>query len=166
MIFLPMFAVFFGIIDVSMAIFLQSTFTHATREGARFAITFTNNYGGTSCTTSQATCIAQVVQDNAAGFLGGTKSNLITVNYYTSQDLSNPVMSCNSGTCTLRQALPTGISYANQPGNVVEVTVNNYPWNWLFPIKGYSAGTGINLNAASADVLGGLAVGTTVPPNP
>jgi hypothetical protein len=49
---------------------------------------------------------------------------------------------------------------------VVEVVVAGYPWNWLVPLHGYSAGTGITLGGASVDVLGGLAVGTTSPPTP
>jgi len=58
----------------------------------------------------------------------------------------------------------TVVNYANSPGKVVPVVIAGYPWNWLVPVPGYSAGLGITLQAVSLDVLGGLLVGTTVPP--
>ncbi len=167
-----MMALFFGIIDFSFVVYLQSTFTHAAREAARFAITFRSTYGTKNCDSSQAACIIQVAQDNASGFLSGANASYIAVNYYTANDLANPVMKCTSGGCTqtgaLPQALPSGktVSFANQPGNLIEVVVNNYPWNWLVPIAGFSPGAGLKLSAAASDVLGGLAVGALVPPNP
>jgi Flp pilus assembly protein TadG len=177
LIFLPMMAMFLGIIDVSLAVYIQSTLTSATREGTRWAITFQNTYNGTSCTTSQATCIEQVVQNYAVGVPGGLASSYITVNYYTAADLNNPVMSCNSGTCTQNGSGTNGslgitlsngtvVNYDNQPGNVVEVVVANYPWNWLMPMPNFTAGKSVTLGAASIDVLGALAVGVSAPPNP
>jgi Flp pilus assembly protein TadG len=177
LIFLPMMAMFLGIVDVSLAVYIQSTLTSATREGTRWAITFQSSYNGTSC-TSQATCIEQVVQNYAVGVPGGLASSYITVNYYTANDLTNPVEACNQGTCstavctvstcTLPQTLSNGtvVSYANQPGNVVEVVVASYPWNWLMPLPGFQAGTSVTLGASSIDVLGALAVGSTTPPSP
>jgi len=178
LIFLPMMAMFFGIVDISLGVWIQSTLTTATREGARFAVTFSSTYNGSSCAASQATCITQVVEDNASGFLSGSKSSYITVNYYTANDLTNPAAACNAGTClanpngvttaSMPQTLTNGtvVSYVNQPGNIVEVVVSGYPWNWLVPLRGYSAGTGITLGAESMDVLGALAVGVTTPPSP
>jgi Flp pilus assembly protein TadG len=175
LVFIPMLAMFFGIVDVSMVVFLQNTLMNATREGTRFAITFNPTYNSTDCTTSQATCITAAVQTNAFGFLAGNNSNLITVNYYTANNLTTPIESCNAGTCTQNGTLPqtlsngTVVNYVNQPGNIVEVVVANYPWNWIFPVSatGFSlTSNSINLSASSMNVLGGLAVGTTVPPNP
>jgi Flp pilus assembly protein TadG len=175
LIFLPMLAFFFGIVDVSLGIFVQSTLTTATREGTRFAITYSSTYNGTSCVASQSTCIDDVVQYNAIGLPAGLNTSYITVNYYTANDLANPVMACNSGTCStavctvatcqLPQTLSNGtiVTYANEPGNIVEVVIAGYPWNWLVPMPGFSAGTGVTLGARSVDVLGGLAVGTTAP---
>jgi len=181
LIYMPMLAMFFGVIDVSMIIFLQSTFTSSTRLAARFAITYSSSYGSMSCTASQAACITQVTEDNAVGFLSGSKSSYITVNYYTANDLTNPAESCNQGTCVVNpngvstasmpQTLANGIvvNYVNQPGNVIQVEVVNYPWNWLLPIsaKGYALTNAVtNLTASSMDVLGGLQPGQTGPPNP
>ncbi len=190
--FLPMMAMFFGVIDVCYAVSIQSLLSQAVRAGSRFAITFSSSYNGTSCSSSQATCIAQVVQDNAVGFLAGTKVNNVVVNYYVANTLTTPVMTCNAGTCTATgtPTLPytytatttTGttsvtINYANQPGNVVEVTIPAFPMLWMVPINGFSAGSqvtdsngkkglGLTLTASAADVLGGLQVGTSIPPNP
>jgi Flp pilus assembly protein TadG len=175
LVFIPMLAMFFGIVDVSMVVFLQNTLMHATREGTRFGITFSSSYNGNSCATSEAACITSVVQTNAFGFLAGTKANLITVNYYTANDLTNPIETCNAGTCTQNGTLPqtlsngTVVNYVNQPGNIVEVVVANYPWTWIFPVSatGFAlTSNSVNLGASSMNVLGGLAVGTTVPPNP
>jgi Flp pilus assembly protein TadG len=178
LIFLPMMAMFLGIVDVSLAVYIQSTLTSASREGTRFAITYQTSYNGNSCASSQATCIESVVQNYAVGVPGGLSSSYITVNYYTANDLSHPVEACNSGTCStsvctvstcvLPQTLSNGtvVSYANQPGNVVQVVVADYPWNWLMPLPGFTAGKSVTLGANSLDVLGALAVGTSVPPSP
>ncbi len=175
LVFIPMCVMFFGILDVSMVVFLQNTLMNAAQEGTRFAITFTSTYNGNSCAASQAACTAAVVQNNSFGFLNSSNASLITVNYYTANNLTTPIESCNAGVCTqngtLPQTLTNGVvvNYVNQPGNVVEVVVTNFPWNWIFPVSatGYSlTAKSVNLNASSVNVLGGLAVGTTVPPNP
>jgi Flp pilus assembly protein TadG len=189
--FLPMMAMFFGIIDVCYAVSIQSLFSQAVRAGSRFAITYSGTYNGNTC-TSQAVCIAQVVQDNAVGFLAGTKSNSVVVNYYISNNLTTPVMTCNAGTCTAAGspvlpytytvATTTGttsitITYPNQPGNIVEVSIPSFPLLWMVPMTGFSAGSqvtdlsgnkglGLTLSASAADVLGGLQQGTSIPPTP
>ena len=170
----PMLVIFFGILDVAMVVFVQNTLMNATREAARFAMTFSPSYNATSCTASQAACISQVAQTNAFGFLGGANANSIIVNYYTANDLTNPVMVCHpscSLTGVLPQTLSNGkvVSYANQPGNIVEVVVQNYTWNWMFPVSPTNyrlTATSVNLTASAVDILGGLPVGMTVPPNP
>jgi Flp pilus assembly protein TadG len=199
--FLPMMAMFFGIIDVCYAVSIQSLLSQAVRAGTRFGITFTGTYNGTDCganpgSGSQSVCIAQVVQDNAVGFLAGKKGNYVTVNYYAPNDLTKVITSCNAGNCTpaaftpftfvattmngTNQTIP--VNYPNQPGNLVEVTIPNFPLLWMVPITGtsgytYSAGSqvtdingtkglGLTLSATAADVLGGLTQGTTIPPNP
>lgn len=190
--FLPMMAMFFGIIDVCYAVSIQSLFSQAVRAGSRFAVTYSANYGATSCASSQAACVAKVVQDNAVGFLAGAKINSLVVNYYISNNLTTPVMTCTPTTCTATGtpvlpytytvATTTGttsmtINYANQPGNIVEVSIPSYPMLWMVPVKGFSAGSqvtdfsgtkglGLTLSASAADVLGGLQVGTNIPPAP
>jgi Flp pilus assembly protein TadG len=216
MCFLPMMAMFFGIIDVCFALSIQSLFSQAVRAGARWAITYSGTYNGTQCgqvqsdgtlgSGSQAACITKVVQDNAVGFLAGAKSNYVVVKYYIPNNLSTPIDTCNAGTCTLAASpvLPnytysvttvsgntTGtttvtINYPNQPGNVIEVSIPAYPLLWMVPITGYGGfgttgytagssvtdtysgktGSGLTLGAYADDVLGGLTVGTSIPPAP
>ncbi len=205
--FLPMMAMFFGIIDVCYAVSIQSLLSQAARAGSRWAITYQTTYNGNTC-ASQAACIAQVVQDNAVGFLAGTKANYVFVNYYItgplpsgSSGLTTPVLTCNNGACTIPSGSPPlagtpytytavtnsgsatiTVSYANQPGNVVEVTMPSFPLFWMVPIVGttgynYTAGSqvtdingktglGLTLSASAVDVLGGLAQGTSIPPLP
>ena len=55
--------------------------------------------------------IAQVVQDNAVGFLAGTKSNYVFVNYYIPNNLTTPAMVCSAGTCTQNSAITFPYSY-------------------------------------------------------
>jgi len=186
---LPMFAMFFGIIDVCYAVSIQSLLSQAVRAGSRWAVTYQSTYNSTTC-SSQATCITQVVVDNAVGFLSAN-SSYIVVNYYVPPNLSTPVMSCSAGTCTASTvvtlpytySVTTGtstttvtISYANQPGNIVEVDIPAYPLLWMVPIKGYTAGSqvtnssgqtglGLSLSADAMDVLGNLPQGLT-PPSP
>ncbi len=185
-----MMAMFFGVIDVCFAVSIQSLLSQAVRAGSRWAITYQSTYDGATC-TSQAACIAQVVVDNAVGFLG-TNSQYITVNYYIPPNLTTPVETCTAGTCTpsstvtlpYTYSVTTGssttsvtITYPNQPGNIVEVSVPAYPLLWMVPINGFSAGTqvtnssghtglGLSLSAYADDVLGGLAQGTVIPPSP
>ena len=70
----------FGIVDISLATFIQSTLTTATREGSRFAITFSSAYMGTSCAASQAACDVLAVQYNAVGLPLALNTSSITVN--------------------------------------------------------------------------------------
>ena len=180
-----MLALFLGLIDISFGIYIQSTLTSATRAAARAAVTFPSTIDGNSCSGSQATCIIQVVQDNAVG-VPNLNTSYITISYFTAANLSTPVASCNSaGTCTYNSVCGTNgtsacsngslgiklasgvtVNYTNQPGNVVQVKVSGYPWNWMAPMPGYYAGTGLTMNALSVDVLGGLAPGVGTPPNP
>ncbi len=81
LVFLPMFAMFMGIVDFGFLFFLQNSFQNAAREGVRFAVTYSSSYSGASCASSQFTCITQVVQNNSFGFLSGAKSSYIIVNY-------------------------------------------------------------------------------------
>jgi Flp pilus assembly protein TadG len=163
LILLPLCALLFGLLDVVMVIFLQSTFQNAVRQGVRFAVTFSPTYGATSCTT-QTVCITQAVQDASAGFLGGTAgAAYIHVDYYTPANLNTPVTAAN---LPLTLASGTVVNYVNQTGNVVEVRVTGYPWVWMAPIQGFTTGTGLTLSAAASDVLQGYAVGNTAPPTP
>ncbi len=171
--FFPYFAIIFGIADVSMAIFINGLFQSATREGCRFAITYNLTYKGTTY-TSQTAVIRAVVEDSSIGFLNTTNGpTYIQVNYYFPDALSTPattaqlphnVQDSNGNTISV-------VSSLNQTGNVIEVRVQSFPWNWMVPLPHFTAGTvlpsghlGLSMSESSLDVLQGLPIGTTTYP--
>jgi Flp pilus assembly protein TadG len=165
-------ALMLGIMDFSFSIFMQSSFQNATREAVRFGITYNLVYNGTTY-TSQTAAMTAVAQNNSFGFLstaltlpdGTTGASKIEVNYYFPDNLSAPATSS-----ALPHTTTTTPSYIitnlNQTGNVIEVRVNNYPWNWMVPLPNFMPGKGITLSASSLDVLEGLPVGTFTYPSP
>ena len=160
--FLPFFALIFGIMDFSLAIFVNNTLQDAAREGVRYAITYNTTVNGTSY-SSQTQAVQAVVESGSMGFL--TSSNgttYIKVNYYLPNNLSTPAKPSD---------LPTTVNgvyiqYLNQTGNVVEVQINNFPWNWMVPLPHFMPGTQITLSSSSLDVMEGLPVGTFIYPSP
>ncbi|MBM3811380.1 MAG: pilus assembly protein [Acidimicrobiia bacterium] len=161
--FLPLMALFFGLMDFSLVIFLQSTFQSAVNAGVRFAVTFTPHYKGMPCAT-QTGCIRKVVQDNAAGFLTNPDvAEKILVRYYTPDNLDTPVTQAD-----LPRTMPDGniVNFVNQTGNVIEVQVKDFPRKWMLPLPSYTPGSGVSLTATTSDVLQGLPIGMLVPPAP
>jgi Flp pilus assembly protein TadG len=139
---LPTFALITAFFDVSFALFSWSTIQNAVREGCRYAITFQ-----TSGTNGQDTSIAGVVAANSMGLLPSS-SSLIQVNYFTIQAPTTPI------------AAPNG----NVPGNIVEVSIQGYPLNWMIPLSGTLYGpfrptSPAAVNVYSSDVLGGYPAG-------
>ncbi|MCX6623575.1 MAG: pilus assembly protein [Acidobacteria bacterium] len=145
---LPTFALVLGTIDYGMALFLKSTFQNAVREGVRYAVTYQTQGG--NC---QDNSIRLVVQTYALGFLGNTttpNTTGISVKYFNPANLSAEVLG------------PTG----NFPGNIVEVSINNYQWKWISILSGtYTLrdATPMSIIAYSSDRLGGLPGGTLPP---
>jgi Flp pilus assembly protein TadG len=112
LILLPLLGITFLMLNVSLAIFLRSTFQHAVREGVRYAITGQNSPG-----PCQDDSVKAFVQANAIGFLNGTNgANTLHVHFI------NPV----NGSVT-----------NNAGGNIVEVSVEGYqfspwaPYTWM-----------------------------------
>lgn len=89
--------------------------------------------------------IKSIVQRNAGGFLNGAEGlERIQVKYYsptTFQEVIGP--------------------NANAGGNIVEVAVTGYRWNWIAPI--WRAAGNINVGAISADRLEMLPRGVARP---
>jgi hypothetical protein len=167
--FFPYFALIFGILDFSMAIFINGAFQAATREGVRFGITYSLAYNGTTY-TSQTLAIQAVVEANSVGFLSATNGpTYIVVNYYLPNNLS---------TVATQASLPqtvngVNITNINQTGNVMEVRIQNFPWAWMVPLPHYTPGStlasgklGITMTETSLDVMQGLPVGTFAYPSP
>ncbi len=167
---LPLFALFFGISDIALAIFLKSMLQSAVRDGVRFGITFQTSLNGTSCGT-QTNCIKLVVQGAALGFLAGTTGgNYIAVRYFQPTDLTIPLTSADCGTGkTIKNDTNSparALLYMNQTGNLMEVSVTNFPWNWMVPLPNFMPGTQLKFNTAASDVLQGYPVGAAAPPTP
>jgi len=160
--FLPFFALIFGILDFSLAIFINNTLQDAAREGVRYAITYNTTYKGTSY-ASQTQAVQAVVESLSMGFLTGSNGpTYIKVNYYLPNNLSTPAT--NAGLPVTVNGVY--IQYLNQTGNVVEVQIKNFPWNWMVPLGGYMPGQGLTMSATASDVLQGYPVGSFAPPTP
>lgn len=102
---LPLLGLTFLLVDISMAIFLRGTFQQAVREGVRYGITGANDVG-----PCQDDSVKAVVKKYSLGFLNGTAASTMHVHFMS------PV---------------TGGLTDNQPGNIIEVTVEGYkfvPW--------------------------------------
>ncbi len=163
--FLPLMALALGIMDFSFSIFMQSSFQNATREAVRFGITYNLTYNGTTY-GSQTAAMDAVAQNNSFGFLSGaltlsdgsTANTKLQVNYYFPDNLSTPatVSQLPYTTTTTPSYVITAL---NQTGNVLEVRVNQYPWNWMVPLPNFMPGKSINVSASSLDVMEGLPVG-------
>jgi hypothetical protein len=130
LVFLPLFALIFAIVDFSLPIFLRSLLTHAVTEGSRYGITYRTEAG-----MGHTASIKAVVTRNAAGFLNGAANqSRIEVKYY------NPI--------TFAEV--TGPN-SNVGGNIVEVTIRNYPWAWIAPL--WRTNSPLNLTVVSTDRL-------------
>ncbi|MCU1237326.1 MAG: TadE family protein [Candidatus Solibacter sp.] len=110
LIIVPLFGILFLLLDLSMVIFLRSTFQHAVREGVRYAITGANDTG-----PCQDDSIKAVVKKNALGFLNSTTTSAqIHVHF------QNPV---------------TGAVSNNDHGNIVQVSVEGYQFKAIAPYQ-------------------------------
>lgn len=133
----PLFALIFAIVDFGLAIFVRSTLQHAVREGARYAITYQLQTG-----MSHDESIKSVVQTNAMGFLNGD-DNLakIHIRYYDPSTFAE---------------VP-----ANAPGNLVEVSVEDFTWGWLSPLLRNPVA--LQIVTRASDRMEGLPGGTSPP---
>jgi hypothetical protein len=144
--------------DVSFVLFSWSTIQNAVREGCRYAITFQvapPTGASWTCNGTQDNCIENDVVANAMGLVT-VAGGLINVNFYA------------EATPTTAIAAPNG----NVPGNIVVVSILNYPLNWMVPLSGTGGGGMLNsstpyrssspttVNVYAADVLGGYPAGT------
>ncbi len=140
----PLFGLLFGIIDFAFAVFVRSTMEHAVREGARYAVTWNVKAG-----LCQEASIKQVVSGASLGLLSGANAAKIKVRFY------NPEADLVTG------EFAEITSGGNSPGNIVEVSVENYLHNWMVPL--YWGKDPLKIQVRSADRLEGLAAGTSPP---
>lgn len=134
----PLFALIFAIVDFGLAIFVRSTLQHATREGVRYAVTYQTMDG-----MGHDDSIKNIVQYNAMGFLSGEGGeDLIAIRYF------DPI--------TLQEV------GANNPGNLIEVSVEDYSFGFLAPLLRSAAP--LSMTTRSSDRMEGLPGGSAPPP--
>jgi hypothetical protein len=110
LIIVPLFGMIFLLLDLSMVIFLRSTFQHAVREGVRYGITGANDTG-----PCQDDSIKAIVKQRALGFLNST---------------------ANSAKIHVRFTSPVDGSLTdNGPGNIIQVSVEGYQFTPLAPFQ-------------------------------
>jgi hypothetical protein len=137
LIFVPTFAILFGILDFSIAIFLRSTLQHACREGVRYAVTYQTISG-----SGHDASIQSVVQANAMGFLAGESGReKIRIRYYTPDTYEETSL--------------------NAPNNVVEVSIEDFEWGWIAPLM--RSATPLRMGARATDRMEGLPGGSQPP---
>ena len=146
MVLLPLLSILFVLIDISWAIFAKSTIMYAVRTSVRKGITIT----GTQATAAGETLTQMVkdsVQANAMGFLSGTAGRgFIQVHYFVQDSTSSTGLTDVS-------TLSTG----NAPGNLMQVSVTNFPLPGLVPRIYYwitaADKSASSLSAVSADLI-------------
>jgi Flp pilus assembly protein TadG len=131
LIFLPLMALFFALVDFPFAIFIQNTIRNAVREGVRFAISQQTGAGG------QDAAVKTVVENNSLGFISdagitaGTET--FTIAYFDGSTL----------------AAANGVG-SNGQGNICVVSASVQS-KWMAPVW---RGTGVlTFSAASSDVM-------------
>jgi Flp pilus assembly protein TadG len=122
---LPLLAMVTVLVDTSWAVFAKSTLQRAVRIGVRSGITLTSSQLATgACLTDT---VKGVVQSNSMGLLGsGTGASgyaLIKVHYF------QPPATGSTSAATDVSANSDG----DQPGNIIQVSVQNYSLNPLLP---------------------------------
>jgi Flp pilus assembly protein TadG len=154
---MPTFAIIGGFIDIGMALFTWNTLQNAVREGSRYAITYQvdgSNHQVTSIKNRVATWAMGMV-DATKDSTSGTNIPYVDVNFYTKPTVANP-----------NGSLLPATGNANAPGNIVEVSIKNYPYALMAPFSGAlsavtaqnfwaTPGSSIRVQVYSADVLDG-----------
>jgi len=169
-VFLPFFALIFGIMDFSMVLFITGLFQDAARDASRYVSEYNMTYNGTTY-TSQTSVAKAIMYAETLGFItsaNDTANDYVHVNYYFPNDLTTPATCATACayTWTDSNGNSATVNYENQPGDVVEIRVVGFSWNWMAPLPNYMPGTGLTLSADAVDVLQGLPSTMSTPPTP
>jgi Flp pilus assembly protein TadG len=151
---MPTFALIFAFFDYGLMLFRWSTLQNAVREGARYAITYRREAG-----LNHDASIKKRVKQYAMNMV--TDDSKIFIDYFRYDSTINDYV---------RITGPAAAT-ANQPGNVVEVSVRGMSYAWLAPLSGnffsasaYRQRTPLTLNIYSSDVMNGYPAGVTSVP--
>ena len=141
---LPTMALITAFFDIAFAMFSWATIQNAVSEGCRYAITFQTMSGD-----GQDLSIKTTVANDSMGLLT-VAGGLIHVDYYTQAAPTTSI------------ATPNG----NVPGNIVIVSVQSYPLNWMVPLSGtfgspFRSTSPATVNVYAASVLGAYPAGVS-----
>jgi hypothetical protein len=131
---LPLLAVMFAVLDLSMAIFVKNTVQFAVCQGVRYAVTSQTMSG-----MGQDASIKRVVSVNTLGLLDALSPdhngmNRISITYYDPVSLSQ-----------------LGGAGSNLGGNIVVVSASGLSWAWMVPLLRSSAP--LTFSVSSADIM-------------
>ncbi len=131
---LPLLAILFAVLDLSMALFAKNTVQFAVCQGVRYAITSRTMTG-----MGQDASIKTVVQGYTLGLLDYLSAdhvgrNRIAITYYDPATLS-PVTGTGS----------------NVGGNIVVVSATGLSWAWMVPLL--RSKTSLQFAVSSADIM-------------
>jgi hypothetical protein len=131
---LPLLAVLFGVLDLSIAIFVKNTVQFAVCQGVRYAVTSQTMTG-----MGQDDSIKTVVQGYTLGFLDALSpdhigKNRLSITYYDPLSLT-PVAGVGS----------------NTGGNIVVVSAGGLSWAWMVPLLRSAAP--LQYSVSSSDIM-------------
>ena len=131
---LPLLAVLFGVLDLSIAVFVKNTVQFAVCQGVRYAVTSQTMAG-----MGQDDSIKTVVQGYTLGFLDALSpdhigKNRLSVTYYD----------------PLALTAVAGVG-SNIGGNIVVVSATGLSWAWMVPLLRNA--TPLQYSVSSADVM-------------
>jgi len=131
---LPLLAILFAVLDLSIALFVKNTAQFAVCQGVRYAVTSQTMTG-----MGQDDSIKTVVLGYTMGFLDSLSpdhagKNHLSVTYYDPLALT-PV---------------TGVG-SNSGGNIVVVSASGLSWAWMVPLL--RSATPLQYSVSSADIM-------------
>ena len=131
--FLPFLAMIIVVVDTSWVIFAEATLQQSVRLAVRTGVTMTASQVSGNLTDT----VKALVQQHAVGMLNGTTGlGRIKVNYFDQDNPSLDVSNQSSG---------------NNPGNIMQVSVQNYPVAPLIA-RIFSLGAGVDKGATGITV--------------
>ncbi|MGA3071771.1 MAG: TadE/TadG family type IV pilus assembly protein [Terracidiphilus sp.] len=145
-------AFIFLIIDMTWGLLAKEALQNGVRAGVRYAVT-----SQTSGSLGQVASIQKEVEQQAMGFISDAQaSSLVSVCFYSVT--SNPPTSLGCGT----GATASSVGPANSGGNLVTVSVTNYPFNPIVSL--YMSSGPISITVSSSDLIESSGTGG-VPPS-
>ncbi len=134
-------AIIFLMMDLSWAVFAKLTLQNAVRAGVRYAVT-----SQTSGSLGQVASIQQQVKQQSMGFITDAQSSsLVSVCFYSVTPPTTTSLGCGAS------AAAGNTGPANTGGNLVIVSITNYPVSPFAPL--YRKATPVSISVSSGDLI-------------